>query len=63
MDTRDYFRRIVLEDCEKAELTGERTPESLDSPEFRAVIKAFEHEGTVYMYNIVYVETYLARVR
>ncbi len=51
MDVRDFYRRIVLENCEKAMLTGESTPESTDSPEFRAVLNEFKREGTIYMYD------------
>ena len=51
MDARDYFRRMILEDCEVATLTGEITPELMDGLEFRAVIKEFEREGTIYMYD------------
>lgn len=51
MDARDFFRRIGLEDCERASLTGESTPELTDLPTFNAVLREFEREGTVYMYN------------
>lgn len=51
MDARDFFRSIVLEDCEKAALTGKGTPEPTDCPEFRAVLGEFEREGTIYMYD------------
>ncbi len=50
-EMRDFYKSMILEYCEVAELTGKRSEVSTDSPSIRDVLEDLDQEGTIYMYD------------